>query len=95
MLAFSVIFAFLTMALGDHQSLEYNLKEELELRQKVLPEGHPDIASSLDNLGVSYSDLGDYQKSLEYYQKALELRQKVLPEDHPDIAKSLNNLGFC
>jgi len=64
------------------------------MRQKVLPEDHPEIATSLNNLGFSYSILGDHQKSLEYYQKALKLFQKVLPKDHPDIASSLNNFGF-
>ena len=73
------------------KSLEYK-KKALEMQQKSLPENHPDIATSLNNIGSSYDDLGKHQEALEYYKKALEMRQKSLPENHPDIASSLNNL---
>ncbi len=77
--------------MDDQKSLEY-FQQALEMRQKILPENHPDIVSSLDNLGASYSCLGEHQKSLEYYQHALEMRRKILPENHPDISSSLNNM---
>ncbi|RNA12680.1 tetratricopeptide repeat [Brachionus plicatilis] len=75
------------------KSLEYK-KKALEMHQKLLPENHPDIADSLNNIGVSYYNLGKHQESLEYDIKALEMRQKLLPENHPEIARSLNNIGI-
>ncbi len=67
-------------------------KKALEMWQKSLPENHPDIATSLNNIGYSYYNLGKHQEALEYFKKALEMRQKLLPENHPDIAATLNNL---
>jgi len=32
--------------------------------KKSLPDTHPDIADSLYNMGVSYSNLGEHQKAL-------------------------------
>ncbi len=64
------------------------------MQQKSLPENHPHIASSLNNIGSSYDDLGKHQEALEYFKKALEMRQKSLPENHPSIAASLNNIKY-
>ena len=79
--------------LGDHEKeLEYDLKA-LAIRERVLPEDHPDLAQSYNNVGYSYGRLGDNQKKLEFYVKALEIRERVLPGNHPDLALSYNNIG--
>ena len=79
--------------LGDHQkALEYNLKA-LAIRERVLPEDHPDLALSYNNVGRTYGALGDHQKALEYKLKALAIRERMLPEDHPDLAISYGNVG--
>ena len=67
----------------------------LEIQEKVLPENHPDIAGSYNNVGDAYGELGEHKKELEYYLKALAIREKVLPENHPDIATSYNNVGYA
>ena len=80
--------------LGEHQkALEYLLKA-LAIRERVLPEDHPDLAQSYNNVGSTYGDLGDHEKELEYDLKALAIRERVLPEDHPDLATSYNNVGM-
>ena len=79
--------------LGDHQkALEYSLKA-LEIRERVLPEDHPDLALSYNNVGGTYGDLGEHQKALEYKLKALAIRERVLPEHDPSLAISCNNVG--
>ena len=60
-----------------------------------MPENHPVIAASYNNLGYAYGKLGDHKKQLDYYLKALAIREKVLPENHPDIAASYNNVGHA
>ena len=71
--------------LGEHhRELEY-LEKALKIRKKVLPENHPDLATSYDNVGMTYGELGEHRRALEYKEKALEIRKKVLPENHPDI----------
>jgi hypothetical protein len=53
---------------------------------------HPDIAQSLNSLGVSYFRLGDVSKALEYNKKSFEMRKRLYSGDHPGIAESLNIL---
>ena len=74
------------------ESLYYYMKV-LAIQEKVLPENHPDIATSYNNVGCAYDDLGEHKKALDYYSKALAIQEKVLPENHPDIATSYNNVG--
>ena len=78
-------------------ALFYMLKT-LVIREETLPENHPDIASSLNNVGCAYGKLGGdkgYEIECKYCLKALAIREKVLPENHPDIATSLNNIGYA
>ena len=62
------------------------------IRKKILPENHPDIATSYNNVGYAYCKLGE-NKSLKYSLKALVIREKILPENHPDLSMSYNNVG--
>jgi tetratricopeptide (TPR) repeat protein len=68
-------------------------EKSLEISQKTLPENHPDLATSYNNIGAVYGDMGEYSKALSYYEKALEIKQKTLPENHPLLATSYNNIG--
>jgi len=67
--------------------------EALEVYRKALPQGHPSIASSLNNLAVLYKSQGRNEEAKALYVEALEMRRKALPQGHPDIATSLNNLA--
>ncbi len=62
------------------------------------PQGHPDLAVSLNNLGMLLQNLGEYARALPYLEKALAMNQRLYPEvrfpsGHPDLANSLNNLA--
>jgi tetratricopeptide (TPR) repeat protein/CHAT domain-containing protein len=62
------------------------------------PQGHPDLANSLKNLGFLLSAQREYQKALPYYQQALAMCQALYPPDqypqgHPDLADSFRTLG--
>ncbi len=50
---------------------------------------HPDIASSLDSLGIVYDAMGKPEKSLEHYEQSLHKNQS-----HFDVAMSLGSVGF-
>lgn len=45
----------------------------LELRKEYLPQHHPDLALSLNNLASSYRELGIYDKSEELYARSIAL----------------------
>jgi CHAT domain-containing protein/tetratricopeptide (TPR) repeat protein len=71
----------------------------LEIRKKVYskdryPQGHPDLASSLNWLGFLLESQGEYTKAEPYYREALAMRQALYPKGHSELAQSLNNLGM-
>jgi tetratricopeptide (TPR) repeat protein len=73
-------------------------EQALAIRQRLypssrFPNGHPDLATSLNNLGVLHQTRGAYGKALPYFEQALAMRQRLYPGGHPDLATSLNNLG--
>jgi tetratricopeptide (TPR) repeat protein len=58
----------------------------------------PNVASTLNNLAVLYSDTQRLPESEAAYEEALDIRRKLAsanPEAFlPDVAMTLNNLGF-
>jgi tetratricopeptide (TPR) repeat protein len=78
---------------GRYSEAEPLYREALKMRREALPEGHPDIATSLNNLAALYGSQGRYSEAEPLYREALGMSRKALPEGHPDIATSLNNLA--
>ena len=46
--------------------------------REVLPENHPAIAASYNNVGYAYYELGEHKKELEYYQRLLSIQNDTL-----------------
>ena len=67
--------------------------QALAIRKKVYGDEHPDVASSLNNLGTAYQDQGNLPKAIEFYTESVAVFKKVYGDEHPDVASSLNNLG--
>ena len=84
--------------LGDEAMTEEknvkSLEKALDIRRRVLSEEHPDIASSYNNVGISYEKMGDLERGLQYQEKALHIRRRVLGEEHPNTAASYGNVGY-
>ena len=77
---------------GNYDSTLYYWKKSVDLFEKYHP-NHSEYASSLNNLGIVYSDMAYFKAADPYYQKAIEVYQNALGEGRPDYAGSLNNLG--
>jgi hypothetical protein len=54
---------------------------------------HPQVASSLNNLGVVLEAMGRYDEALDALNQCHTLQLQLLAADHPDVAATLNNLG--
>ena len=55
---------------------------------------HPDIALSLNNLGVAFTKLGKLQEGLDYQKRSLKMHQALYPDQpHPDVVASLSNVS--
>ncbi len=54
---------------------------------------HPDVATTLYNLGVSYAAQGQYDKGEPLFQRSLAITEQALGPEHPHVAQSLNSLA--
>jgi tetratricopeptide (TPR) repeat protein len=54
---------------------------------------HPDVASSLVNLGVLHWDLGDFAKALSLSKEALAMDEAIFGPEHPEVASDLTNVA--
>jgi tetratricopeptide (TPR) repeat protein len=70
------------------------LEQALKIGEAHLGPDHPDVTSTLMNLGTVIYDLGDLSAARATLQRALTLQQARLGGDHPDVAYSLHNLGL-
>jgi CHAT domain-containing protein/Tfp pilus assembly protein PilF len=78
-------------------------RQALAIRQRLYPaadypDGHDDLATSLNNLGAFLEAMGEHGKALPYLEQALDMRQRLYPpvkypDGHPYLAESLSNLG--
>jgi CHAT domain-containing protein/tetratricopeptide (TPR) repeat protein len=74
-------------------------EQAVQLAKTALGPQHPDLASSLNNLGFLLRAMGENARALPYYEQALAMDQRLYPEGqypdgHPHLACSLDNLGF-
>ena len=78
-------------------------RQAMPIREQLYPEsefpqGHPDLASSLHDLGTLLREQGAYGEARGYSQRAVAMRQALYPgerypQGHPDLAESLSQLG--
>ena len=65
----------------------------LEVAEKNAGKSHPDVATSLNNLGELYRAQGQYAQAESLYKRSLAISEKALGPDHFDVATSLGNLA--
>ncbi|NEQ42226.1 MAG: tetratricopeptide repeat protein [Leptolyngbya sp. SIOISBB] len=78
---------------GQYNEARSLLQSALALRQKLLGEVHPNVATSLNNLADLYKDQRQYSEAESMYRQSLEIRKLLLGETNLDAATSLNNLA--
>jgi CHAT domain-containing protein/tetratricopeptide (TPR) repeat protein len=89
---------------GNLKETTEKFSEALEILRQLYPkgrypQGHPELAGSLNIVGRLLLSQGEYVKAESYLREALAMRQALYPEDrypqgHADLANSLNNLGI-
>jgi CHAT domain-containing protein/Tfp pilus assembly protein PilF len=70
----------------------------IELQQRLYPkeqyrDGHPDLALSLNSLGVMLQAQGQCARAGPYHRQAVTIFQRFYPKGHADLATALHNLG--
>ena len=78
--------------LGRHEDALAMEESALEFTRRVLPPGHPDIASSLYNISLSYEQAGDMRKARDCAREAVVIWQAALPPGHPRLNLAEENV---
>jgi tetratricopeptide (TPR) repeat protein len=85
--------AFAIDGLGRHSEAEELLRETLEMRRRLYPDGHQNLANSISNVGYNLHSQGKIAEAVPYFKEALEMFKRVYRADHPQIEGSLLNLA--
>ena len=80
-------------AAGDHSGAERSLRRALRLQEAALGLVHPDVANTLNDLGVVCDRLGRPDEAEFLYRRALGIARRTLEPEHPYITTSLQNLS--
>lgn len=84
---------------GDRNRAKDLLEDALRMRQRILPDHHPDIIQSLTSLSsLLGEDEGYYLEAKKLFEESLQMRKNLLGADHAEIATALLNfatLGFA
>lgn len=83
-------------AAGDHASAERLLREAATIQEAALGPLHPDLANTLNNLGVVCEIVGKPDEAERCFRRAHAIATAALEADHPFVATSRKNLeDFC
>jgi hypothetical protein len=83
-------------AAGDFASAGRLLREAARLQELRLGAFHPDLANTLNNLGIVCEMTGNASDAEQYFRRACTIATAVLPPDHPFVVTSRKNLqDFC
>jgi hypothetical protein len=81
---------------GNYASAEDLLREAAALQEQTLGPTHPDLANTLNNLGIVCEMTDNPIDAEHYFRRAHAIATATLAPDHPFVATSSKNLhDFC
>jgi CHAT domain-containing protein len=91
-------------AAGDYAKAKESFREALDMTRALypkdkFPQGHADLAQSINNLAVLHLAAGEFGKAEPLLKEALDMRRALFPKEnypkgHPLLAESINNLAM-
>jgi hypothetical protein len=83
-------------AAGDYDAAEGFLREAARLQEAQLGPLHPDLANTLNNLGIVCEIGKNFSAAEHFFRRAYAIATASLPPDHPFVGTSRKNLeDFC
>ena len=80
--------------LGRFDDAERMLRRAVDVRRRELGDNHPDLATSLNNLGVVIRQTSSKRaEAVRLHREALDIQTRTLGPTDPEVAKTLANLG--
>jgi hypothetical protein len=81
---------------GDFPTAARHLRDAIALQEAAVGAAHPDLASTLNNLGVVCERTGDLAEAERCYRRAFAIVTAALPAGDPLVETSRRNLAeFC
>ncbi len=81
------------LSLGQYDEAKQYLTEALTIRRSHLPEGHPDIAISLNNLAGLYESQSQFAEAENFLVESVEISRRVFSVESPNATYSMANLA--
>jgi len=79
-------------AIEDYQKSIPAYERSIELH-RMHSQAHPDLATALANLGLTYEMVGEMDKAVETVERAVVMQRELLGGEHPQYVLQLYNLG--
>jgi len=70
------------------------LEEALAIREEALSPDHPDVATSLNDVGRVLRELAEYDRAEPLLERSLDIHERVSGPGDPSVSDVLNNLGL-
>ena len=84
----------LLLLIRDFAGAEHYLERALGIQHRLLDEQHPDVASTLNLLGLLCQARADYLGSYAYFVRAIAIWTHTHGAQHPRTATGYGNLGY-
>jgi len=78
---------------GDIAAAGDLLQQAVHLQETHLGPDHPDLANTLNNLGVAFEKTGRLKEAADCYRRAYEIAAAAFAPDHPFVVTSRKNLA--
>ncbi len=78
---------------ADYAASEALQTRALAMRERIFGAEHPEVAASLNELGIVYTAQGNYDDANRCYLRAQAIVEEALGPEHRDVGVSLNSLG--
>jgi non-specific serine/threonine protein kinase/serine/threonine-protein kinase len=85
--------AFAHHFLRNYAEAQVLFDRSLAIRERTLPENHPEIAHALSNAGYNRVVSGDYEGARPLLERALKIRENVLGPEHPITVTTLQSFA--
>jgi len=76
------------------KALQY-YEEALDIRREMLGDRHPDVATTLNNIGWVHWNREDFSSALRFFREAHEIWQEKLGDEHPWTKIALDGIENC
>ncbi|HEX5757762.1 MAG TPA: CHAT domain-containing tetratricopeptide repeat protein [Thermoanaerobaculia bacterium] len=77
----------------DHERADAGFRQALELAERALCPGHPDLLFYLNQYALSLAEQGRHREAEPLYRRALKVAEAALGPDHPTVAQGLHDLA--